>query len=302
VKALILHEYGGPEKLKWEDVPEPVAGQGEVLIRVSAASINPIDYKMRSGAAQAMFPVEFPAILGRDVSGVVRSVGPGVSGFEPGDKVFAVAWKTYAELCVVKASELAKVPEGMDVVNAAALPLVLITGEQLIRVGTGIQEGQTVLVTGANGGVGRAAIRTAKKLGAKVIAGVRKSQLGEAKALGADETLALDDDGAMDGLGFLDAVADTVGGKVGEMLLGKVKQGGAYASVVGPPANAPHHPTVRVQAVRAQVDLVRMLELAEDVLHGKLAIPVDRMIAMEDASEGHRAAEKGGIGKVLLLG
>ncbi len=301
MKAVVLHEYGGPDKLKWEDAADPVAGEGEVLVRVSAASINPVDYKMRSGEAQARFPVEFPGIIGRDVAGVVRAVGAGVTGFEPGDKVFALAWHTYAELCVVKASDLAKVPEGMDVVHAAALPLVLVTGEQLIRLGTKLEEGQTVLVTGANGGVGRSAIRTAKKLGAKVIAGVRKSQLEEAKKLGADEAIALDDEAAVKGLGFLDAVADTVGGKTGEMLLGKVKQGGVYASVVGPPANAGHHPTVRVEAVKAAPDPTRMLELAQDVLSGKLAIPIDRMIAMEDAGEGHAAAEKGGIGKVLLL-
>ena len=106
MKAVVLHEYGGPEKLKYEEFPDPVAGAGQVLVRVTATSINPIDYKMRSGAAKERFPLEFPAILGRDVSGVVRAVGEGVTGFAPGDKVMAFASKTYAELVVVQAVDL----------------------------------------------------------------------------------------------------------------------------------------------------------------------------------------------------
>ena len=89
MKAVVLHEYGGPSKLKYEDFPDPVAGEGEVLVRVAASSVNPVDYKMRSGEAKAMFPVEFPGVIGRDIAGVVRAVGPKVSGFEAGDRVFA---------------------------------------------------------------------------------------------------------------------------------------------------------------------------------------------------------------------
>jgi NADPH:quinone reductase-like Zn-dependent oxidoreductase len=301
MKAVVLHEYGGPEKLKWEDAPDPVAGAGEVLVRVSATSVNPVDYKMRSGAAKGRFPVQFPGILGRDLAGVVRSVGAGVEGFEPGDKVFALARHTYAELCVVQAKELAKVPEGLDVVHAAALPLVLLTGAQLIRVGTKIQGGETVLVSGAVGAVGRAAVWTAKKAGATVIAGVRKKQVEEAGKIGADQVLALDDKDAVARLGFVDAVADAVGGATAQALIGKVKQGGVFASVLGPPANAALHPTVHVEAVMAKPNPQELVELAQDVVSGKLTIPVDRMLALADAGEGQAAAEKGGIGKVLLL-
>jgi len=301
MKAVVLHEYGGPEKLKLEDVDDPKVGEGEVLVRVTAASVNPIDYKMRSGAAKERFPVEFPGILGRDVSGIVREVGPRVTGFAPGDRVMALAWKTYAELVVVKAAELTHVPEGLDLVEAAALPLVTLTGEQLITQGTKIQAGQTVVVTGAVGGVGRSAVWTAKKAGATVIAGVRKRQFEEAAELGADEVLALDDKGALEKLGFVDAVANTVGGEVAEMLLGKVKPGGVFASVVGPPANAKLNPTVHVEAIVSVPDAAELRTLAEDVVAGKLKIPIDRMIPLADAGEGQAAAEKGGIGKVLLL-
>ena len=211
MKAIVLQEYGGPDKLKYEDVPDPVAGKGELLVRVSATSVNPVDFKLRSGALKEYMPLELPEILGRDIAGVVRAVGEGVTGFTAGDKVLALGTKSYAELAVVKADETALIPEGLDVVKAAAIPLVALTGEQLITRGTKIQKGQTVLVAGAVGGVGRAAVLTAKKLGAVVIAGVRKKQMDEAKTLHADEVLALDDEEAMNRLGFVDAVADCVG-------------------------------------------------------------------------------------------
>jgi NADPH:quinone reductase-like Zn-dependent oxidoreductase len=301
MKAVVLHEYGGPEKLKYEDFPDPVAGEGHVLVRVAASSVNPIDYKIRSGAMKQFYPVEFPAILGRDISGIVRTLGAGVSEFKPGDKVIALGNKAYAELAVVAAKDVALVPDGLDLVKAAALPLVTLTGEQLITRGIKIQAGQTVLVSGAVGGVGRSAVWTAKKAGAKVIAGVKKSQVKEAATLGVDQVLALDDATAMEKLGFIDAVADTVGGETAQKLLGKVKQGGVFASVLGPPANAGMHPTVKIEAVVVRPDAAMLRTMAEDVAAGRFAIPIDRMVPLADASAAHAAAEKGGIGKILLL-
>jgi NADPH:quinone reductase-like Zn-dependent oxidoreductase len=301
MKAVVLHEYGGPGNLKYEDVPDPVPGQGEVLVRVTATSVNPIDYKMRSGVAKDLFPLEFPAILGWDLSGIVRELGPRVSQFKPGDKVMGVASKAYAELVVVPATDLALVPDKLDLVKAAALPLVVRTGEQLITQGTKIQAGQTVLITGALGGVGRSAVWTAKKAGAKVIAGVKKSQIKEAATLGADQVLALDDAAAVDKLGFIDAVADTVDGETAQKLLGKVKQGGVFASVVGPPANAKMHPTIRIEAIQSKPDAAMLRVMAEDVAAGRFVIPIDRMLPLADAGVAQSAAEKGGVGKILLL-
>lgn len=301
MKAIVLHEYGGPEKLKLETWDDPSPAADEVLIRVAATSINPVDIKMRSGEARNRFPVQFPGILGRDVSGTVRAIGAKVTSFAPGDKVFGLGWHTYAELCVVKATDIAKVPEGLDLIHAAALPLVTVTGEQLIRLGTKITSGQTVLISGAVGAVGRSAVRTAKDAGAKVIAGVRRKQLEEAKLVHAHQVVALDDDHAMAGVGFLDAVADTVGGATAQMLLGKVKPGGIFASVLGPPANAALHPTITVVPVMAVPDPVHMLKLAEDVVKHRLEIPIDRMLPLEEAAEGHEAVEKGPKGKILLL-
>jgi NADPH:quinone reductase-like Zn-dependent oxidoreductase len=301
MKAVVLHEYGGPDNLKYEDVPDPAAKEGQVLVRMAATSVNPIDYKMRSGAVKAFFPLELPAILGRDIAGIVRELGPGVSQFKPGDKVMAVGSKTYAELTVVAAKDLALVPDKLDLIKAAALPLVTLTGEQLITQGTKIQAGQTVLVTGALGGVGRSAVWTAKKAGAKVIAGVKKSQVKEAADLGADQVLALDDADALEKLGFIDAVADTVGGETAQKVLGKVKQGGIFAGVVGPPANAGMHPTIKIESIQSKPDAAMLRIMAEDVAAGRLVIPIDRMVPLADAGKAHAAAEKGGIGKILLL-
>ena len=301
MKAVVLHEYGPPKNLQYEDVPDPVPAEGEVLIRLAATSVNPIDYKLRSGAAQKHYPLQLPTILGRDIAGTVRQLGPGVTNFNPGDKVIALGNKAYAELVTVKAADIALLPEGLDLIESAALPLVTLTGEQLITLGTKIQPGQTVLVTGAVGGVGRSAVWTAKKAGAIVIAGVRKSQLAEAIDLNADHMLALDDDTALQKLGFIDAIADTVGGETAQKLLAKVKPGGIFASVLGPPANAAMNPTIQIAPVQVVPDAAKLRTMAEDTLACHFKIPIDRMLPLEKAAEAHAAAEKGTKGKILLL-
>src|SRR6202522_2019718 len=176
MKAIVLHAYGGPEGLKFEDYPDPIPPPGEVLVRVAAASVNPIDYKRRAGLTKDFYPMKFPGLIGVDMAGTVVKIGPGVEGFSVGDQVFAMADNTYAELCVVKGAALAKVPKRLDLIQAAALPLVTTTGNQLMSA-TGIKAGQTVLVVGAAGNVGRSAVFTARHRGANVIAGVLKRQL-----------------------------------------------------------------------------------------------------------------------------
>jgi len=300
MKAVVLHEYGPPKNLKYEDIQDPNSSDNELLVRVAATSVNPIDYKMRSGAAKDRFPVEFPAILGRDIAGTVRSVGPKVKDFKVGDKIIALGFKSYAELATVDPTEATLLPDGMDFVESAALPLVVTTGDQLARA-TKVQPGQTILVSGAIGGVGRTAVWRAKKSGAKVIAGIRKSQLKQAEELHADTVLALDDPFALDKLGFLDAVANTVAGDTADLLVAKVKPGGIFASAVGPPSDAALHPTVQIVTFTATKDAAKLRELAEDVKAGHFKIPIDRILPLEKAPEAHTAAEKGNIGKILLI-
>jgi NADPH:quinone reductase-like Zn-dependent oxidoreductase len=300
MKAVVLYEYGPPSNLKYEDFPDPRPGPGEVLVAVRAAGVNPIDWKLRSGAAQKLYPLTFPAILGYDVAGTVRELGEGVKDFAIGDRVFAMTVATYAELCVVKAEELAKIPEGLDMTVAAAVPLVSITGDQLIRKGTVVQPGQTILLTGAVGNVGRCALFAAKEIGAKVIAGVRKSQIEEAKSLGATEAIDLSDDAAIARLGTVDGVADTVGGDIAPKLLAKIKPGGNYGSVLGPPKDAALHPTVNIRPIMSKANAATYIHYGEAIRDKKLSMPIDRIVPLSDAAAAQAAAEKGGVGKIIL--
>ena len=301
MKAVVVHQYGDPEVLKLEEYPDPVPGPGEVLLRVAATSVNPIDYKRRAGKTKDFYPIKFPGLIGVDVSGTVLVVGHGVEGFHLGEQVFAMANDTCAELCVVKATSLAKLPPGLDLIEAAALPLVTTTGSQLISEGTAIGAGQTVLVAGAAGGVGRSAVFTAKSRGAVVIAGVRKRQLAEAASTGADRVIATDDESDIDNLPPLDAVADTVDGQTAEKLISKVKSGGVFASVLGPPQNAGKYPSVKVVPVFVKPDPKTLQLMAEAVVEGKLRIPISRKYPLSEAAKAQETAEKGAGGKVLLV-
>ncbi len=300
MKAIVVHQYGGPEVLKFEDYPDPVPGPGEVLVRVAAASVNPIDCKRRAGLTKDFYPTHFPGLIGIDMAGTVIETGPGVEDFSAGDQVFAMADNTYAELCVVNAAVLAKIPKGLDLIRAAALPLVTVTGNQLSSA-TGIKAGQTVMVVGAVGSVGRSAVFTAKQCGAIVIAGVLKKQLDEAKTMGADQVVATDDDTTISNLPPLDAVADTVGGRIGEKLIAKVKPGGVFATVLKAPQNAATYPSVKVAAVFSKFDRKTLQFMAEAVRDGKLVIPISQTLPLSQAAEAQAAAEKGGIGKILLV-
>jgi uncharacterized protein (TIGR02246 family) len=301
MKAVMVHEYGGPEVLKFEEVADPKPKAGEVMIHVAATSVNPFDLMRRSGIVKEQAPIEFPGIVGVDVAGTVASLGLGVDAFAVGDKVFGMTDRTYAELCVAPAASLVKIPTGIDLVDAAAIPLVTTTGNMLMT-STGIKAGQTVLVTGAIGNVGRSAVYTAKSLGATVIAAVLKRQIGEAAHIGADQLIATDDLDAMENLPMLDAVADAVAGKTAELLIAKVKPGGVFATVLDPPANAKEFAKVNVVAVYAQPDAKVLSFMANAVRDGKLSIPIGKKMPLSDAAKAHESISQGLIhGKVLLV-
>jgi NADPH:quinone reductase-like Zn-dependent oxidoreductase len=303
VRAVLLYEYGAPENLKYEDnVPEPTIGDDSVLVAISATSVNPIDWKIRSGARQKDFPLKLPAILGRDVSGVVRAVGKNIRTFKPGDRVLAFANATYAEFVAVEGSSLAHLPEGSNLIDSAAIPLAALTGDQLVRLAAQAQSGQTLLVSGALGSVGRAAVHTAKKLGVKVIAGVRARQLAEARKLEVSDAVAIDDDSAIAKLSMVDGVADTVGGDTAAKLFGKVRNGGnfGYASVL-PDGLSKVNPTVSIARVLARPDASKVREFADDVRDGKFLLSISRRLPLRDAAKAHTVAQKGGVGKIILV-
>jgi len=297
MKAVLLHGYGGVDQLVYEEVPIPVAAAGEVLVKLFGASINPIDYKIRRGAMKDIMPLQLPAILGYDLAGQVVALGEGVKGVKVDALVLALADRTYAEYVTCKAEVLARMPDGLNPVEAGILPLVLLTGTQLIELGVRPRSGERVLVTGALGSVGRTAVHIAKKHGAYVIAGVRAKQRAEAEKLGADEVVAVDAD--LGDLKDLDAVADTVGRDVIDRLIPYIKKNGVLATVVGAPKSAAGR-DVQVQEVWTVPDVRRLEQLAQEIASGEFSIPIAKRFTLAEIRDAHELAEKGAAGKVLL--
>jgi NADPH:quinone reductase-like Zn-dependent oxidoreductase len=301
MKAAVLTAYGEVDKLEIREVPDPKAGPNQITIRMAGASINPIDWKLRSGAYHAFMPLELPAILGRDAAGVVVEVGDGVREFKVGARVMGLVNRAYAELVAAASDAWAEVPPSLDIVDAGALPLVVLTGAQLIDEAVKPREGDRVLVIGATGSVGRVAVFVAKARGAKVWAGVLKKRVAEAAKLGADGIVALDDDADLGKLPEMAAIADTVGGDTTQKLFAKLKPGGTIGSVVGEPAGAKAR-GFAVHAMMTHADPKRLAELGRAVAEGKLVIPIAKKLPLAEVREAQRLAERSPGGKVILVG
>jgi NADPH:quinone reductase-like Zn-dependent oxidoreductase len=301
MKAVLLYSYGDPSQLRYEETAVPKYGDNEVLVRMHATSINPIDVKIRSGAAKSRFPIEFPAILGRDLSGEVVETGRNVQGFPKGMRVMAVANGTYAEYTVAKADVIAPIPDALNFELAGALPLVTTTGAQLIERAVKPKAGQTVLVTGALGSVGRTAVHVARKHGARVLAGVRAKEKEEASKLSVDGVVAVDNEEELEHLHDLDAIADTVGGTTIQRLLKTIRKGGVLGSVLGEPEGAKKY-GIRVEAFMAQPDGSRLHQLADDVSRHEFSIPIARTMKLQEIQEAQGIFERGGLaGKIVLV-
>jgi NADPH:quinone reductase-like Zn-dependent oxidoreductase len=279
-------------------VERPEPKPNEVLVKVAATSVNPIDWKLRSGAAKNYMPLTLPAILGSDVSGTVVEAGANVRNPEPGQKVMGLVSQSYAEYVTARGEDLTVIPDGIELEDAGALPLVVTTGAQLIQ---HIQPrlGNLVLITGAVGSVGRAAVYMAKMKGARVIAGVRASQKEEANSLGAEQVIAVDDEAELAALPELDAIGDTVGHELIGKILPKLKEGGVLGSVFRAPVE---RKDIRVEAFMAKPDASLLRQMVDAVRDGKLVIPIARKMSLRDAAQAQGLAERGSAGgKVLLI-
>jgi len=202
----------------------------------------------------------------------------------------------------VNDSDVTHLPDGVELADAAAIPLIALTGDQFVRLATNVQKGQVVLITGALGSVGRAAVHTAKKIGAQVIAGVRGKELDDARSLGVSNVLAIDDVEAIEEFRLVDAIADTDGGDLATKLIVKIKQGGSFGyTAVLPESAMALNPAVKIARVLAQPDPSKVREFADDVRDGKFVLPFGRRMPLRDAAEAHAIGEKGGTGKILLL-
>jgi NADPH:quinone reductase-like Zn-dependent oxidoreductase len=299
MKAILLQGYGSVDQLIYKDVSIPVAAAGEVLVKLIATSINPIDYKVRRGDMKGIMPLEFPAILGRDLAGQVVALGDGVTALAVDARVLGLANRTYAEYVTCKAEILAAMPEGLNPVEAGALPLVLTTGTQLIELGVRPRSGERLLITGALGSVGRTAVHVARQHGAYVIAGVRATQRDAAEDLGANQVVAVDDEKELAGLREVDAIADTVGGALIDRLISLIRGNGVLATVVGKPQSATGR-DVQVQEVRAQPDAKRLAQLAQEIALGAFTIPIAKKLKLAQIRQAQELAEKGVAGKILI--
>ena len=300
MKAVLVRGYGDVNELFYGDTPDLKPGPGEVLVRMAATSINPVDWKLRRGDLKAFMPLRFPAILGRDLAGEVVGLGDGVKTRKIGERVLGLVNHSYAEYVLCKADDLALIPSGLSFEQAAALPLVVLTGSQLIEKGIRPRSGETVLITGAVGGVGRTAVHVARQHGAHVIAGARSTQKKEAEGLGADRVLALDSKSEIASLNELDAVADTVGDEVIASLIPHIKKNGVLATVLGRPETA-NGRDLRIEEIWTQPDSARLEQLAHEVAAGKFSIPIRREFKLSDIRYADPMAEKGGIGKIILV-
>ncbi len=295
MKAVQIHEYGGPDVLKYEDVPRPKPKSREILVRIYAASVNPIDLMMRSGDAKAMVP-HLPYILGWDLAGVVEQVGAGVEGYVPGDAVYAAVGPLggcYAEYAAIPAFVAAHKPASLDFVTAASVPLVALTAWQSLFEVAGLSAGQTVLIHGAAGAVGSKAVQFAKVKGAHVIGTASAHNADFLRELGADEVIDYNQTRFEDVVQNVDVVFDTIGGDTQQRSWGVLKKGGILASVVPPPPDedvARAH-SVRGQFVASHPSWSQLAEIARLIDAGRVKTIVDTVLPLASARRAHELGQ-----------
>lgn len=306
MKAVCIYSYGGTEVLKYEDAPKPHPAAGEVLVRVHAAAINPVDWKIREGHLEFMLHHTFPLVLGWDVSGVVDAVGPEVRRLKVGDEVFSrpdiARDGAYAEFIVIKESEVALKPKAVDHIHAAALPLAGLTAWQTLFVAGSLVAGQRVLIHAAAGGVGHLAVQLAKWKGAHVIGTASAKNHDFLRKLGADEAIDHATVKFETAIEPVDLVLDTMGGEIQERSWSVLKPGGILVSVVSPPSaeTAAKH-RVRQAFVFTEPDAGQLAEIAALVDGEKLKVIVETTLPLSDATRGQDLSERGHTrGKIVL--
>ena len=306
MKAIRVHAYGGPELMQLDDAPVPACGAGDLLVRVVAAGVNPIDWKMRSGAMAAHMPKSFPMTLGSDAAGVVAALGGGVSGFELGDEVCFYAefarGGTYAEYVAVDASQVAKKPRTASFVTAAALPMAGQAAWTALIETAKVERGMRVLIHGGAGALGTTAVQLAKEHGAHVTATASGDGLALIKSLGADEWIDYRTQRFEQIARDMDIVLDTLGGPTQEASWATLRQGGILvATAMPPPPERAAAAGVRAAFVFTPPRGAVLAQLAERVDDGRLRIVIGQEFALADAAQAHRLGEAGKArGKMVL--
>jgi len=306
MKAIRIHEYGGPEVLKYEDAPRPKPAAGEVLIRVHATSVNPVDVAVRQGHFKDRMKYKMPFIPGWDVSGVIEAAGPGASRLKAGDEVYSrpdlARDGAYAEYIAVRESEVALKPKSIDHTHAAAIPLTALTAWQGLFDAGHLSAGQTVLIHGGAGGVGHLAVQLAKAKGARVIATASQRNHEFLRSLGTDQVIDYNTTKFEDVVHDVDVVLDTITGETQDRSWQVIKKGGVYVSILQPPnqEKAAAH-GVRSAHVFVQPNVGELDEIARLVDSGKVKPVIAKVFPLAEAAAAQEAvATHHTRGKIVL--
>ena len=306
MRAVCIYSYGGPGVLKYEDAPRPRPGEQEVLVRVHAASVNPVDWKIREGQLENKLHHILPLVLGWDVSGVVDTLGPKVKTLKVGDEVFSHCDLSrdggYAEFVVIRESAVALKPTSIDHIHAAALPLAALTAWQTLFDAAALAAGQRVLIHGAAGGVGHLAVQLAKWKGAHVLATASEHNHEFLRHLGADQIIDYNTVHFDEAVQPVDVVLDTVGGDTQERSWKFIKPGGILVSIANPPSaeTAATH-GVRQKFVFSDPNATELAAIANLVDTEKLKVIVETILPLSDATRGLELSQCGHTrGKIVL--
>jgi NADPH:quinone reductase-like Zn-dependent oxidoreductase len=310
MRAVQVLEFGGPEVLSLVEVPRPNPISTEVLVEVHACGVNPVDWKTRSGRGVSAWAGPPPFVIGWDVAGVVVETGYGVTTLQPGDRVFGMPWfprqaGAYAEFVTAPSRHFARMPEGMPFEEAAALPLASLTAWQALVDTAHVQNGQTVLIHGASGGVGHLAVQIAKARGARVIGTARAANHDFLRSLGADECVDRESIAIEDAAENVDVVLDFAGREATRAELDTLREGGVLVAIAnGASDEAKEEASVRgirVAEILVEPDGHALGEIAKLAAGGRLKVSVDRLLPLEQAAQAHELLEAGGVrGKLVL--
>ena len=303
MQAILVHNYGGPEQLKLEQVQRPEPQAGEVLVRVYAAGVNQVDWKIRQGWMKDFRPMQFPYIPGVDLAGVVEKLGPGVSAFQQGQAVFGQSAKgAYTEYATASVETLALKPKTLNFDEAAAIPVGATTAWQGLFDHGELQAGQRVLIQGAAGGVGMFAVQFARWKGAHVIGTTSTSNVDFVRSLGAETVIDYTSTPVDQAVHDVDLVLDTVGAKTLESSLQALKRGGTLVTIAGqPPDEKVRERSVRVASFAARVSRELLQTFAQLIDEGQVKVFVGARFPLRDAQRAHELSESGhGRGRIVL--
>jgi len=307
MKAIVLDDYGKPEKLTLREIADPSPGEGEIVADIHAASVNPVDWKIGSGYRRDAMKLSFPHILGVDFSGVVAETGPGVTDLKPGDEVYGVGpqnrWGCYAEKVAIAAGMVGLKPASLSHVEAAALALIgltaLVSLEDVAKLGSG----QRILIHAGAGGVGSFALQYARHVGAEVITTASAANHDYVRGLGADRVIDYNTEDFTEAVSDCDVVYDTIGGEVHRRSFQVLKPGGKLIHIAPPPAGMTP-PRNDVTVIRPQVDRDRahMDRIGELVAEGAVRAPEIATMPLAETQAAHDLSRQGHVrGKIVLV-